>query len=101
MPHPTQVLSIAALAVLPPYKSCQGLHITVQCLPKCLRDLQSARTLAWAEGNPHSEYQQEYYGKQLFRQQARRAQLRDAGGAQRGRSLISSLLSSPTVRSVG
>lgn len=50
-------------------------------LPVCV--LQSSRTLAWAEGNPHSEYQQEYYRKQLLRQQARRALLRDAGGAHR------------------
>ena len=41
--------------------------------------MQTLSTLAWAEGNPLSEYQKEYYRKQLLRQQARRAQLRDAG----------------------
>lgn len=56
-------------------------------VPVCV--LQSLRTLAWAEGNPHSEYQQEYYRKQLIRQQARRAQLRDAGGAQRSGFFVS------------
>lgn len=41
--------------------------------------LQSSRTLSWAEGNPLSEYQKEYYRKQLLRHQARQAQARDAG----------------------
>ena len=41
--------------------------------------LQSSRTLNWAEGNPLSEYQKEYYRKQLLRHQARRTQARDAG----------------------
>ncbi|DBB09819.1 hypothetical protein WJX82_004888 [Trebouxia sp. C0006] len=38
-----------------------------------------AQVLAWAEGNPLSEYQKEYYRKQLLRQQARRDKLRPAG----------------------
>ena len=42
--------------------------------------LQPAQVLAWAEGNPLSEYQKEYYRKQLLRQQARRDKLRAAGG---------------------
>lgn len=41
--------------------------------------MQPAPVLVWAEGNPLSEYQKEYYRKQLLRQQARRAQLRAAG----------------------
>ncbi|DBA72582.1 TPA: hypothetical protein ACH3X2_010335 [Trebouxia sp. C0005] len=40
---------------------------------------QPAQVLAWAEGNPLSEYQKEYYRKQLLRQQARRDKLRAAG----------------------
>ena len=55
-------------------------RLATRCQSETVRVcLQSLRALTWAEDNPLSEYQKEYYRKQLLRHRAGRAQVRDAG----------------------